>query len=330
MSYLMKLSFRTSALIAAIGMSIAINASSCYYRHTVFLQHPEITINDTMQQIVAETMEDAVAFRKPDWACAILISKEGQVVALFETDSVQSHINQDIRVGGILKPFTILGALTTNLIDNTELMPITKKGFLMGECQIIDWHPMDTCLTISDIIAVSSNIGEIEILSKAYRNPDTLRFFNEYMQSVGINARVDSLSDLLCQVSQGNFRTSPLHLAWLYHCLAQNLLSEEWHDAATIVRDGLHNVVWNKIGTASRDTWILAAQSDKVHIMGKTGGVLINREQRNYTISFCGIFPEENPQYTCLVMYSNPSFPFSERLDCVVQVRKIAERIITQ
>ncbi len=233
-----------------------------------------------------------------------------------------------MRVGGILKPFIIMGALLTNSIDRTALFPITRKAIQMDDYQIVDPDPMDTMLTIQDIIAVSSNIGEAEILSHAYRNPDTLRLLNNYMQTIGINIQADSLTDLLRQIYTGEPTTSPLHLVWLYHCLAQNLLPEEWHDAATIVREGMHNVVWNKIGTASRHRSICGGQSKKVHIMGKTGGVRNDREKLQFTISFCGIFPEENPEYTCLVMYRNPVFPFSQRVDCVFQVREIAERII--
>ncbi len=50
----------------------------CSYAHaSIFSCQPEVSINDSMQQIVAETMKDAIAFRKPEWACAILMNKEG-------------------------------------------------------------------------------------------------------------------------------------------------------------------------------------------------------------------------------------------------------------
>ena len=320
----MKLSFKSTILAFAM---IALNACR-YSEPNVFLQRPEIAINDSLQQIVAENMEKPIADRNPAWACAIIINKEGQVVALFDTDSAQSHINQDMRVGGILKPFTILGALLTDSIDSTALYPITRKGIRWGKYLIKDEHPKDTMLTVQDIIAVSSNIGEFEIISNVYRHPDTLKLFNEYMQMFGINTHTDSHPDLLRQVSQGELTTSPLHIAWLYHCLAQHLLPEEWQEAATIVREGLHEAVWNEIGTARKYLWSDGAQSEKVHIAGKTGGVRIDQEQRNYTLSFCGIFPEENPEYTCLVMISNPSFPHSVNRDCASPVRKIAEEII--
>lgn len=305
----------------------AFNACRCS-APIVFYHKPEVAINDTMQQIVAEAIGKPIADRNPDWACALLLNKEGQIVALFDTDSAKSHINQDMRVGGILKPFTIMGALMTDSIDSTTLYPVSKNGFRWGKSRIRDAHPMDTVLSIQDIIAVSSNIGEFEILSNVYRHPDTLKLFNEYLQMFGINTHTDSCPDLLRQVFQGELTTSPFHLVWLYHCLAQNLLPEEWQDVANIAREGMHEAVWNRIGSASKLVWTYGAQSEKVQLMGKTGSVRINNNPWHHTISFCGIFPEENPEYTCLVMISNPTYPYSERIDCAATVRKIAEQII--
>lgn len=300
---------------------------SCANEST-FSHQPEVAINDSLQQIVAEAMEKPIADRNPDWACAILLNKEGQVVALFDTDSAQSHINEDLDVGSILRPFTILGALLTTSVDRTATYPVTKNGLQTGGYRVYDAHPMDTMLTVQDIIAVSSNIGEYEILSQAYNDPNTLAQFNEYMRTICIDAHADTLPELLHQVSHEELTTSPLHLAWLYHCLAQNLLPEAWQEAATLVREGMHEAVWNNIGTASALLWNSGAQSDEVQIIGKTGSARINNDPRHHTISFCGIFPEENPEYTCLVMISNPLYPYSARMDCAAPVRGIAERII--
>lgn len=104
------------------------------------------------------------------------------------------------------------------------------------------------------------------------------------------------------------------------------------------VRSALHDVVWdNKLGTASVRQWggrIVAykAQSDLVHIAGKTGtaqlfhhGHYHNHEHR---MTFVGYFPEEDPQYTCLCMIENPkNYPlYDAGYDCGSVVRKIAER----
>lgn len=107
------------------------------------------------------------------------------------------------------------------------------------------------------------------------------------------------------------------------------------------IRLCLHDVVWdNNLGTASVRKWgnkIVAykAQSDLVHIAGKTGTAQMfiphrGYSGRNHRMTFVGYFPEENPQYTCLCMIENPkNYPlYDAGFDCGGVVRQIAEKTI--
>lgn len=70
------------------------------------------------------------------------------------------------------------------------------------------------------------------------------------------------------------------------------------------VRAALHEVVWNDLGTA------VSARSPLISIAGKTGTAQVMDEQHHHLktihrLSFVGYFPEEDPQYTCImVMHS--------------------------
>lgn len=81
--------------------------------------------------------------------------------------------------------------------------------------------------------------------------------------------------------------------------------------------DMLYSVVYGQGGTAK------VLQNDTIHIAGKTGTSYIVYEGHNdengnwiparppyYTdrqrLAFCGIFPYEDPQYTCMVVIANP------------------------
>lgn len=98
----------------------------------------------------------------------------------------------------------------------------------------------------------------------------------------------------------------------------------------------LHDVVWdNKLGTAAVSPWgRKKAQSDLVHIAGKTGTaqLLMNGKYWNkrHRMTFVGYFPEENPQYTCLCMINYPknSGLYDAGMDCGTVVRHIAEKTI--
>ena len=102
----------------------------------------------------------------------------------------------------------------------------------------------------------------------------------------------------------------------------------------------LHDVVWdNNLGTASVLKWngkIVGkkAQSERVHIAGKTGTAQLLMDgkywNKRHRMTFVGYFPEEDPQYTCLCMINYPknSGAYDAGMDCGTVVRQIAEKTI--
>lgn len=104
------------------------------------------------------------------------------------------------------------------------------------------------------------------------------------------------------------------------------------------VKQALHDVVWdNDLGTASVLKWNgrivrYKAQSEKVHIAGKTGTAQLlengHYQGRKHRMTFVGYFPEENPQYTCICMINHPHNygAYDAGADCGKVVRIIAEK----
>lgn len=113
------------------------------------------------------------------------------------------------------------------------------------------------------------------------------------------------------------------------------------------IKSALHDVVWdNNLGTASVLKWDgriirYKAQSDLVHIAGKTGTAQLLRPNDNgkwhyrkdmHRMTFVGYFPEEDPQYTCLCMIEHPiksernNWNYDAGGDCGSVVRQIAEK----
>lgn len=100
------------------------------------------------------------------------------------------------------------------------------------------------------------------------------------------------------------------------------------------IQSCLHDVVWdNHLGTASVNPWKMKkAQSDLVHIAGKTGTAQLFEKGRyqshRHRMSFVGYFPEENPQYTCICVISGPKYYgyYDAGMDCGSVVRQIAEK----
>lgn len=102
------------------------------------------------------------------------------------------------------------------------------------------------------------------------------------------------------------------------------------------IRLCLHDVVWdNKLGTASVLPWgEKKAQSDVVHIAGKTGTAQLLMNGRYWSnrhrMTFVGYFPEEDPQYTCLCMINYPknAGAYDAGMDCGIVVKQIAEKTV--
>ncbi|GMO33676.1 MAG: penicillin-binding protein [Candidatus Azobacteroides pseudotrichonymphae] len=97
----------------------------------------------------------------------------------------------------------------------------------------------------------------------------------------------------------------------------------------TAVRQMLDDVVNMPDGTGK------PAHSDKVRIVGKTGTAQISQGTAGYKsaglfyqVSFCGYFPAENPQYSCIVVMRKPHKGISSGgIMCGSVFKNIAEEI---
>lgn len=106
------------------------------------------------------------------------------------------------------------------------------------------------------------------------------------------------------------------------------------------IRTALENVVWS-----DKEVWFkglqanhriatgTAAQSKLVKIAGKTGTAQIvvggKYGQQHHRISFCGYFPADNPQYSCIVVIHDPESSGAGGSDCARVLKNIAERTIS-
>ena len=289
-------------------------------------QQFEVAIDDSLQHIVSFQMQYSLRHLSPEWGCAILMNKNHQVVALYDTDSLGMNAYQSIEVGSIIEPFSVMAAMRTGLLSDSSMFQLSKAGYRdHAGYTWHDSHPMDTVLDIPSIIAVSSRSGICQIMEQTFADNPTL--FAQYMNELGFSIAVDSLEDVLRKANGFGVYTSPIHLTYLYSQLAQKQFSEDiWGDPQPILH-ALHEVVWNRIGTASKVMWTQGAQSEIVSIIGKTGDIKGEGDHQPHTISFVGAFPEQDPEYTLLVLLKKVPFPSSAKIQCAVPMRYIAERM---
>ena len=106
------------------------------------------------------------------------------------------------------------------------------------------------------------------------------------------------------------------------------------------IRECLEAVVWSDysnsqvMGTAALSPWgSKKARSNIVHIAGKTGTAQIldngNYKRHQHRTLFCGYFPMEAPQYTCICVIQQKEYAeYDAGMDCGGTVRRIAERVM--
>ena len=100
-----------------------------------------------------------------------------------------------------------------------------------------------------------------------------------------------------------------------------------------IIQEMLYNVVnYTDPTPAKRDGTGKPARSDVITIAGKTGTAQIASggvyRTAGHNVSFCGYFPYEDPQYTCIVVITRPRVgTVSGGAMCGIVVKDIAEKI---
>lgn len=293
-------------------------------------QHYEVAINDSLQRIVSTEMNYSLKHVSLEFGCAILMNKNHQVVALYDTDSLGKSAYQTIEVGSIIEPFSVMAAQRTGRVSEHSQFPLSKSGYRdHAGYTWHDSHPMDTILDIPSIIAVSSRTGICQIMEQAFA--DKPMPFAQYMNELGFQISVDSLEDVLRAADGLGVYTTPIELTYLYSQLVQKQLSEDVWGNQQLILHAMHEVVWNKIGTAAPTSFKwdkIGAQSDIVSIIGKTGNIKEEGEHQPHTVSFIGAFPEQNPEYTLLVLLKKVPYPSSAKIQCAYPACAIAERII--
>lgn len=248
--------------------------------------------------------------------------------------------------GSVIKTLSMLIALEDGIVKNLDEGIPTGNGTWLYHGFAIRDHTKGV-VPVRRVLEYSSNISMAKIILRRYENHPGAFYsrvkslgFLEPMH-VGIagerTPRFDSLPDgktgeraLASQAYGYATEIPPLFTASLYNAIANNgvyvrprlvkRLKGEGVDStlavsyirericspenAAILREMLGAVVWGDHGTAR------SVRSDKVRIGGKTGTArrIVDRKYvAQYRLAFCGIFPLDNPQYTCMVLTGYPT-----------------------
>mgnify|MGYP004650316845 FL=1 len=330
---------KLSIIHIALGVIVLAGMSACTQQERVATEHP-VAIVDSLQQIVAEEVQARFCRTEAEWGVGILMdAHSGTVVAMYDTDSTLVHTQSAWELGSIVSPLALLAAYSVEPRGWDTAVTVCRRGFEYAGRVFRDGHARDAVYSLSDAIATSSNAAFVQYVLRVFEPQPAL--LPEILTKWGFEfAEQDSACDAMTETLEyaiGYHCTiTPVQLAYLYSCVATGQHLRVPANGLDSVRLGLHRAVWdNDLGTASINPWNMRkAQSDKVQIAGKTGAAQIRingqYDRLHHRLSFVGYFPEDNPQYTCLVILNNPKYYgfYEAGADCGIPVRRIAERIL--
>lgn len=243
--------------------------------------------------------------------------------------------------GSVVKPISMMIALEDGIVSNLEeVIPIGKSWAYGGGRPITDSH-YNGSLKVREVIEQSSNIGMARIVVRGYndRGPQWVKrlekagFFDPLNTGIAGEAipyyRKDPKNVDLARMAYGyTSRIPPLYTMAMYNAMANDgrfvrprlvreLISENFdsvipvsyvrdrvcsHENARKMQYMLRQVVDGAHGTGRR------LRNDLVPLAGKTGTCYsVDPATRQYNksrkrLAFCGFFPADNPQYTCMVL----------------------------
>ena len=275
----------------------------------------------------------------------------------------ENYAAQAVEPGSTFKTLSLIAALDDNLIKLSDSIATGNGSWIYKDPKypITDTHANGT-ITAGQAITVSSNIALAKIITSRYKE-DSKKYVAK-LKSMGlcepfeiaipgahkVKIEVPDDKESLARMAYGYaVEVPPIYMLSFYNAIAnkgtliQPKLVNEIRQGVNIVKHYdteiiknqicrqstidailpfLDSVVWSSKGTAR------AAQSDTVRIAGKTGTarLLINGKyyENRHRVTFCGFFPYENPQYTCICVISNPKRGGAGTL-CGAAVKEIAE-----
>jgi len=290
---------------------------------------------------------------------AIVNLQKGDDNKYYET---VNYAAQAFEPGSTFKTLSLMAALDENMVDLTDSIETGNGTWIYKDKDnpIHDTHTWGT-ITVKQALTVSSNVALAKIITKGYK--EKAEKYVAKLEDMGFTQPIEiaipgahtptitvpSDKETLAHMAFGySVKIPPIYMLMYYNAIANNgvmvepklvkeirdnnkviqtfnthVINDKICKTSTLkdIRECLESVVWGENGTAR------AAQSDTVHIAGKTGTARLVKNG-NYInahrIMFCGFFPYNDPQYSCICVIERPIRGGAGSL-CGRAVKEIAE-----
>lgn len=338
------------------------------------------TINVDMQDICESELKKTLKLHGCDRACMVLMEvKTGKIRAMVNlskdvdgeykehVDDINMAISDLSTPGSTFKTMSLMIALENNLCDTNDVVSTGNGIWYLYNSRIRDSNYRKGGhgdITITNILAQSSNIGVMKIIQKAYgKHPEKFlkqivnTKFAEDIELMLPNAQLPVLPD----VKKKNW--SNISLAWTsigYESLIPPIYTLNFYNA--IANNGVmvRPYIVEKIVSSDDDVtdfdtkitnssicslstlhkiqdmlrYVVQSDSGTAHminnaslpIAGKTGTAILPNGGGDQ-ISFCGYFPADKPVYSAIVVVKHPRTLSGAGYICATTFYRAAKKI---
>jgi len=269
--------------------------------------------------------------------------------------------------GSVIKLASVMALLEDGFCDENYKIDLSKGRYKYYNAEMIDAHPKDATVTLSEAFKMSSNVGISKPIFKFY-SADKDKFYAKLEQfNLTKPIGIEIVGEVAPQIKKPKewsgvslpwmsigyeMKLTPLQILTFYAAVANEgkmmkpYLVKEIRDNSNVIEVFKPEVINNKI--AKKETIsVVKKMLEKVvdsgtasniksyySIAGKTGTNLLTTrkngyKEKFYQASFVGYFPAENPLYACIVVVNSPnnSIGFYGNVVAAPVFKDIADRI---
>ena len=311
------------------------------------------TIDSTLQTNVTSILENKLSEINAQSGQAIIMEVQtGQIKALVgleRKDSADYQPSENFHVQqptSLMHPISLLAALETGKVELGDMVDVGNGIYHVDGEELKDhnWHRGGYGeISVKQGLAYSSNIATYKVMEAAFGN-HTQDYFNLLNKmSYGKPNSITGIANLKSySVEDGNTTwfcigydqlITPIQILTFYNAIANNgkmVQPQLYKDSITVINpliasqtsiDKLKQALLFNVTDGLGKT----VKSNKVSVAGMQGTIVINEEEAEYGVEFCGYFPVDNPKYTMIVSINKRGLPASGGLMAGDVFRQIIE-----
>jgi cell division protein FtsI (penicillin-binding protein 3) len=329
-----------------------------------------ITIDPVLQAAAQDALRRAAIARSAENGTFVIMeAKTGRILAAANYPdydpnepsraTTASMINrsflQQVEPGSTMKPFVVAALLESGLLNISEVLEVDMT-LRVGNQTFRDVAQHDSLLSVTEVLRYSSNVGMIQLGERftsqalyhwfeAFGFGRTVDLDGAFTRAGQINAWESWVPQDHASASIGqSLSVTALQLVAAYNVFANDgvyvaprlIEDEAWRPARRVISAEVARQVRDMLVYTVEESSLALAKVPGFAVAGKSGTADIFDHQAgryiegDYTMSFAGIFPADDPKVTALVYLQKPRIGTTSSLVATPIFRVVSSEAIAR